>query len=65
MLYASGLQCKGRDSQRQCSLYGRVVSRAGLFGLGSGLSLSKCFWPISGLHTKLFYNIMSNDFFLS
>jgi len=30
---------------------------------GSGLSLSKYFEPISGLHTKLFYNIKSNDFF--
>jgi len=26
-------------------------------GRVSGLSLSKCFGPISGLHTKLFYNI--------
>jgi len=25
--------------------------------LGSGISLSKYFGPISGLHTKLFYNI--------
>jgi len=41
----------------------RVVSRARLFG--SGLSLSKCFDPISGLHTKLFNNIQSNDFFVS
>jgi len=40
----------------------RVVSRAELFGSGSELSLSKCFGPISGLHTKLFYNIQSNDF---
>jgi len=32
-----------------------------LVGPGSGLSLSK----ISGLHTKLLYNIKSNDFFLS
>jgi len=39
----------------------RVISRAGLFG--SGLSLSKYFWPFSGLHTKRFYNIKSNDFF--
>jgi len=30
---------------------------------GSGLSLSKYFEPISGLHTKPFYNIKSNDFF--
>ena len=35
------------------------------FGPGSGLSLSKSFGPISGLHTKLFYNIQSNDFFRS
>ena len=34
-------------------------------GPGSGLSLSKYFGPISGLHTQLFYNIKSNDFFLS
>ena len=32
---------------------GRVVSRAGIFGSGSGLSLSKCFGPILDLHTKL------------
>ena len=38
----------------------RVVSRA-----RSDLSLSKCFGPISGLHTRLFYKIQSNDFFLS
>jgi len=38
--------------------------RAGL-GPGSGLSLSKYFMPISGLHIKLFNNIQSNDFFLS
>ena len=48
--------------------WNRVVSRPGLFGprfgLGSGLSLLKCFRPISGLHTKPFYNIQSNDFFL-
>ena len=37
--------------------------RALRVGPGSGLSLSKCFGPISGLHTKLFYNIQSNDFF--
>jgi len=30
-----------------------------------GLSISKYFGPISGLHTKLFYDIKSNDFFLS
>ena len=50
----------------------RAVSRAGLFGSGgfrtwlgpgSDISLSKCFGPISGLHTKLFCNIQSNDFF--
>jgi len=39
-----------------------VVSRA---GPGSGIRLPKCDGPISGLHTKLFYNIQSNDFFLS
>jgi len=32
-------------------------------GSGSGLSLSKYFGSISGLHTKVFYNIQSNDFF--
>jgi len=34
-------------------------------GSRSGLSLSKYFGPISGLHTKLFYNIKGrpNDFF--
>jgi len=26
---------------------------------------SKYFGPVSGLHTKLFYNIKRNDFFLS
>ena len=42
----------------------RVMSgRAFRVGPGSGLSLSKYFGPISGLHTKLFYNIKSNDFF--
>jgi len=40
----------------------------GAFRVGSDraqarLSLSKYFEPISGLHTKLFYNIKSNDFF--
>ena len=52
-------------SEIRFSVWHRVVSRAGLFGSGSGLSLSKCFGPISGLHTELFYNIQSNDFFLS
>jgi len=33
------------------------------FGPGSVLSLSKYFGPISGLLTKLFYNINSNNFF--
>ena len=32
---------------------------------GSGLSLPKCFGPISSLHAKLFDNIQSNNFFLS
>ena len=32
---------------------------------GSGLSLPKCFVPISSLHAKFFYNIQSNNFFLS
>ena len=31
-----------------------IVSRAGLFG--PGLRLSKCFGPISGLHTNVFRN---------
>ena len=39
--------------------------RAFRVGPGSGLSLSKWCQPISGLHTKLFYNIQSNDGFLS
>jgi len=39
--------------------------RAFRVGPCSGLSLSKYFESISGLHTKLFYNIKSNDFFLS
>jgi len=44
----------------------RVMSaRAFRVGPGSGLSLSKYFGPISGLHTKLFYNMKSYDFFLS
>jgi len=37
--------------------------RAFRVGPCSGLSLSKYFESISGLHTKLFYNIKSNDFF--
>jgi len=32
-------------------------SRPFRVGPGSGLSLPKYFGPISGLHTKLFYNI--------
>jgi len=40
------------------------ICRAGL-GPGSGLSLSKYFVPISGLHIKLFNNSQSNDIFLS
>jgi len=32
-------------------------------GPGSGLSLSKCLGPISGLHTQAFYTIQSNNFF--
>ena len=36
-----------------------------LAGPGSELSLSKYFGPISSLHTKLFYNIKRNAFFLS
>jgi len=31
---------------------GAAQSRAGLFG--SGLSFSKCFWPLSGVHTNFF-----------
>jgi len=34
------------------------------FEPGSGLSLSKCFGPISGLHMQV-STIRSNDFFLS
>ena len=43
------------------------LSRTELFGSGRalGLSLSKCFGPISGLHTKPFYNIQNRDVFLS
>ena len=37
--------------------------RAFRVGPGSSLSLSKNFESISGLHTKRFYNIKSNDFF--
>jgi len=42
-------------------------SRDFRIGPGSGLSLSKYFGLISGLHKKLFYSIRStgNDFFLS
>ena len=43
---------------------GRARFRAG-FGPGSGLSLSKCFGPISGLHAKTFYDIQSKDVFIS
>jgi len=43
--------------QRFHTLQPGVVSRAGLFWSDSGLSLPKCFGPISGLHTKLFHNI--------
>jgi len=39
--------------------------RAFRVGPGSGLSLSKYFESIFGLHTQLFNNIKSNDFFLS
>jgi len=39
-----------------------VVNRAGLFG--SGVGLSKCFGPIAGLHTNIFNNTESNNFFL-
>jgi len=39
--------------------------RAFRVGPVSGLILSKFFGPISSLHTKRFYNITSNDFFLS
>jgi len=46
---------------RQSCKSGRAF-RVG-FAPGSCLSLSKCFRPILGLHTKLFYNIKSNDFF--
>jgi len=45
----------------------RVKSGEG-FRVGSGrarVSLSQYFGLISSLHTKLFYNIKSNDFFLS
>jgi len=44
---------------------GSVPSTAELL-VGAAFSgrLSKCFGPISGLHTKLFYNIKSNYFFL-
>jgi len=43
----------------------RVISRSGLFGSGraQSLRLSKCFEPFSGLHTKPFHNIQSNEFF--
>jgi len=34
-------------------------------GPGSGLTLSKYFGPISDLHSKLFYNIRSNNFSIS
>jgi len=40
-----------------------MSGRAFWVGPGSSFSLSKCFGPISGLHTKLFHNIPSNDFF--
>ena len=39
--------------------------RAFRIGPGSGLSSSKCFGPISRLHTQVSYTIRSNDFFLS
>jgi len=39
-------------------LQSRVVSRAGF-----RYKFVKMFRPISGLHTKLFHNIQSNDFF--
>ena len=39
----------------------RVMS--GRAGLGSGVRSSAYFESISGLHTKLFYDIKSNDFF--
>jgi len=45
-----------------CRVY--KSGRASRIGPDSGFSLSKYFGLISGLHTKLFYSIRSNDFFL-
>jgi len=39
----------------------RVINLAGFFGSGS--ARAQVCQNISGLHTKLFYNIKSNDFF--
>jgi len=62
--YATCANLSNADGKSTSNEWSRVVSRAGL-GPGSGLSFSKCFGPILGLHTKPFHNIQSNDFFLS
>jgi len=44
----------------------RVISPTGLFGWGGlGLKFVKIFRADFGLSCKTFYDIMSNDFFLS
>jgi len=53
--------CKSRTLRMKLLTWCRVISLARLFGFGR-LSLSEYFGPV--LHTKLFYNIKDNDFFL-
>ena len=61
---------KKENGKKDLSVISRVVNPVGIFGshrvsgeVGTRfhLRLSKCFGPISGLHTKLFYIIHSND----
>jgi len=40
---------KIKDFNQSC-----IIGRAFRVGQGSGISLSECFWPISGLHIKFF-----------
>jgi len=59
----SGLSVLCGDTSEQSCKSGRTIRVGPGFGPGSGLSLSKCFGMISGLHTQVFYNTRSNDFF--
>ena len=51
----------------ECHEWSAQTCKSGLavrVKLGPGLSLSKCFGPISGLCTKVFDNMQCNDFFV-